>query len=239
METLIRLQKLISQFGYTSRRKAEILIKEGKVRINGVIQRELGIKIPKTSLIEIEGKIINRPIQKIYLLINKPPGYICSRRDPFGRSLIYDLIDKKYKKHGLFLVGRLDYMSEGLLLLTNDGFFANKIMHPSSGIIKKYEVLTAKNIPYKSIDDWKNGVYIKGVKYKIVDITRVSSVIAVISLIEGKNREIRKLFEHIGLPLKKLKRIAIGPIEMGDLPIGGCRELLKNEIQKLFQIANT
>ncbi len=238
METLIRLQKLISQFGYTSRRKSEILIKEGKVRINGVIQRELGIKIPKTSLIEIEGKIINRPIQKIYLLFNKPPGYICTQRDPFGRPLLYDLIDKKYKKYGLFSVGRLDYMSEGLLLLTNDGFFANKIMHPSSGIIKKYEVWTTKKIPYKSIDDWKNGVYIKGVKYKIVDIKRVSSIIAVISLIEGKNREIRKLFEHIGLPLKKLKRIAIGPIEIGDLPIGGCRELFKDEIQKLFETEN-
>lgn len=236
--SIIRLQKLISQYGYTSRRKAEELIKEGRVRVDGVVLKELGVKVPGKSIIEIDGHIINREIQKVYLMINKPAGLLCSKRDPFKRQLIYDLIEGKIRNSGIFSVGRLDFMSEGLLLLTNDGIFSNKISHPAGGILKKYEVTTNKNMPYKSIATWKNGVYIKGIKYTVEDIKYISPVKAVVSLNEGKNREIRTLFEHINLSVKKLKRIAIGPLELGDLPVGKYRELSKKEIKKILDAVN-
>ena len=233
--TLVRLQKLISHYGYTSRRKAEALIKEGKVRVNGVVENELGVKVPGHSLIEVEGKIINKIIPQVYLMLNKPAGYLCSKNDPFNRKNIYDLFNDKYKNTGIFSVGRLDYMSDGLLLVTNDGYFSNTISHPSSGILKKYEVTTDKNILNKSIAVWKNGIYIKGIKYTIKDFLKITLKKVIITLGEGKNKEIRRLFKHINLDVVKLKRIAIGPLELGDLPVGKYRELLEEEVKKLLQ----
>lgn len=233
--TLVRLQKLISHYGYTSRRKAEALIKEGKVRVNGVVENKLGVKVPGHSLIEVEGKIINKITPQVYLMLNKPPGYLCSKNDPFNRKNIYDLFNDKYKNTGIFSVGRLDYMSDGLLLVTNDGNFSNTISHPSSGILKKYEVTTDKNILYKSIAVWKNGIYIKGIKYTIKDFLKITLKKVIITLGEGKNKEIRRLFKHINLDVVKLKRIAIGPLELGDLPVGKYRELLEEEVKKLLQ----
>ena len=231
----IRLQKLIARYGYTSRRKAELLIKEGRVRVNGVVKSRLGTKVLDSSVIEIDGRVINRNVKNIYLMLNKPSGFLCSRKDPEKRKLIYDLIDSEIVKQGIYSVGRLDYLTEGLLLLTNDGEFAYRISHPSRGIIKKYEVSVDKKIPYKSIAAWRKGVYIRGVKYVVNDIKKMSSVKAIISLYEGKNREIRILFESIPLQVRKLKRIAVGPLELGDLPVGGYRELTNTEIQKLLR----
>lgn len=233
--TLVRLQKLISHYGYTSRRKAEELIKEGKVRVNGVVENELGVKVPGHSLIEVEGKIINKIIPQIYLMLNKPAGYLCSKKDPFNRKNIYDLFNGKYKNAGIFSVGRLDFMSEGLLLVTNNGNFSNIISHPSSGILKKYEVTTNKNILYKSIAVWKNGIYIKGIKYTIDDFLRMTPNRVIITLSEGKNKEIRRLFKHINIGVVKLKRITIGPLELGDLPVGKYRELSEEEAKNLLQ----
>jgi len=230
----IRLQKLIARYGYSSRRKAEVLIKEGRVRVNGVVKNCLGTKVLDSSVIEVDGQMINRNMRNIYLMLNKPAGYLCSRKDPAKRKLIYDIIDSKTINDGIYSVGRLDYMSEGLLLLTNDGEFAYRVSHPSRGVMKKYEVSTEKKIPYKSIAAWKNGVYIRGVKYVVSDIEKISSVKAIILLYEGKNREIRILFQSIPLQVRKLKRIAVGPLELGDLPVGGYRELTNTEIQKLL-----
>ena len=235
----VRLQKLIAQYGYSSRRKAENLIKAGRVRVDGRIICELGAKVPAGSTIEIDGDIINQDVQKVYLMLNKPVGYICSKKDPFNRKLIYDLLDEKLKKSGTFTIGRLDLMSEGLLLLTNDGDFAQRVGHPSGEILKKYEVTTNKNIPYKSIAAWKNGLYIKGVKYIIIDIQKVSPVKTVITLNEGKNREIRNLFHYIDLKVKRLRRVAIGPLKLGDLPIGKYRMLTHEEVMMLIKVSES
>ncbi len=230
----IRLQKLIARYGITSRRKAELLITEGRVRVNGRVVKKLGTKVPDYATIEIDQQVVNRKISPRYIMMNKPPGYLCSKARREGRSIIYDLIDSRYVENGLFSIGRLDMQSEGLLLLTNDGEFAQKVGHPSGGIVKKYLVLTDKNIPYNFIDGCKNGIYIKGERYSIQDYKKLGARKVVISLVEGKNREIRKLFSQIDLNVIKLKRIAIGPLELGSLSLGEVRELTQRELNKLL-----
>ncbi len=209
------------------------------MRVNGVVKNRLGTKVLDSSVIEVDGKVINRYIKKVYLMLNKPVGYLCSRNDLWKRKRIYDLIDSDIVKEGIYSVGRLDYMSEGLLLLTNDGEFAYRVSHPSQGIMKKYEVSTEKKIPYKTIAAWVNGVYIKGVKYSVSNIEKINSVKAIISLHEGKNREIRILFQSIPLQVRKLRRIAVGPLELGDLPVGKYRDLTDTEIQRLVGSVET
>ena len=231
---MVRLQKLISRYGYSSRRKAEELILNGKVRVNGIITSELGVRVPEQSIIEIDGNIINRDIPAVYLMLNKPAGYICTRRDPDNRKDIYSLLDENYNNLGIFSVGRLDLMSEGLLLLTNDGELSYSISHPSNKIVKKYKVTANKDIPYNLIAAWKNGIYIKETKYTIKDFKKITSRIVVFSLYEGKNREIRRLFENISVKIVKLKRISIGPLELGDLPAGKYRELSNDEVRMMF-----
>jgi 23S rRNA pseudouridine2605 synthase len=236
---LIRLQKLISRYGFTSRRKAEELIKSGRVSVNGVVQDTLGKKVPSQSEIVINGHVINKSIPRVYILLNKPRKYLCSKHDPFGRKLIYSLLDEKYKSSGIFSVGRLDFMSEGLLLLTNDGYFAQMLSHPSGGILKKYDVTVDKSIPYKSIDTWKNGLYIKGIKYTIENYRVVSPCRVIICLKEGKNREIRRLFEDIHRQVVRLRRIAIGFLEIHNLPPGKYRELTQDEVENLISNCST
>lgn len=232
----VRLHKLISQYGYTSRRKAEVFIKEGRVKVDGSIIKELGVKVSEGSIVEVDGKKINKEISHVYMVLNKPVGFLCSKKDPFGRKLVYDLIEKKYIDYGVFSIGRLDYRSEGLLLITNDGQFAYRMSHPSTGILKKYEVTIDRVIPYNSIEMWNKGIYIKGEKYTIESCKKVSPKKLIITLYEGKNREIRKLFDNLNMKVLKLKRIAIGTLELGDLPPGRYRELTDEELKGLNSI---
>ena len=233
--SLIRLQKLIAHYGVTSRRKAETLILEGRVRVNDEVISALGTKVSDDALIEIDGVLINREIPRVYLMLNKPPGYLCTKNESNGRPVVYDLLEKKYSYLGLFSVGRLDYMSEGLLLLTNDGDFAHAVAHPSGGIDKTYEVSTDHNIPYKTIAAWKNGLYIKGERYAIKDYRKVSLKKVILTLAEGKNREIRRLFDSIDIKVVQLRRIAIGFLELGSLAPGQCRELTQEELKRILQ----
>ncbi len=230
----IRLQKLIARYGYCSRRKAEELIKEGRVKVNGKTISVLGTKVPIDSIIEVDGKIINRQIKKIYIALNKPPGYLCTRSDDFGRKTIFDLIDKNLLKEGIFSAGRLDFYSRGLIILTNDGKFANYITHPSNNILKEYIVTLDGNIPLHSIESWKYGVVIAGEMYKIHDYEIISSNKARIILNEGKKREIRILFKSIGLSVIDLLRIKIGNLSLKNLKEGEYRLLEEEEIKSNF-----
>jgi len=234
----VRVQKLISRYGYTSRRKAEDLITEGRVRVNGTVVRELGLRVSEDAVIEVDGKVINREIPRVYLLLNKPRGYLCATSDRFGRKTISDLLLEKHQGFGIYNVGRLDYDSEGLIILTNDGDFAHRVLHPSGNTVKKYEVTADRNIPYNLIAKWKNGVYIEGEKYRIVGFEELGPRKAILSLIEGKNREIRRLFEHINLRVVRLKRTSIGPLRLGSLPPGKYRNLTVHEIRKLLSGTN-
>jgi 23S rRNA pseudouridine2605 synthase len=141
-----RIQKLISRYGFASRRKAEQLILDGRVRVDGVRVSRLGAKADESAVIEVDGRVINREKKNVYLLLNKPRGYLCSRSDSRGRRLVYDLLPDEYRGEGVFSIGRLDHDTEGLLLLTNDGEFANQVGHPSGGLVKKYLVETRRDI---------------------------------------------------------------------------------------------
>jgi 23S rRNA pseudouridine2605 synthase len=230
----VRLQKLIARFGYASRRSAETLIMEGRVRVNGQTVTGLGVKVPVEAAVEIDGRLINRNIPRVYIVMNKPAGYVCSKKDPEGRKVVYELLAKETRRAGVNTVGRLDCMSEGLLILTNDGGFAHRIGHPSGGIVKKYEVTTEEPIPYNLVDAWKKGVYINGTRYGIDDYSRLTERRLIVSLREGKNREIRRLFSSIRVEVVTLKRIAIGSLRLGDLPTGRYRELSPGEIHELL-----
>lgn len=234
---LIRLQKLIARYGLASRRKAEELISQGRVRVNGQVVDRLGAKVPEDASIQVDGRTINRDIGKLYLMMNKPSRYLCTRYDPRGRALVYELLPQQIRESGVFTVGRLDFNTEGLLLFTNDGCFAHAVGHPSAGTVKKYVVETENPIPYNLIDGWKNGVYIKGETYRIAGYKRVSSHKAVVLLVEGKNREIRRLFRYISVRINRLVRVSVGPLELGDLPTGEWRTLTCREREELVEEA--
>lgn len=233
----MRLQKLIARYGYTSRRKAEELIRQGRVRVDGEPVRRLGVQVSEDAVVEVDGRVINRDIGMVYLALNKPPGYLCSRADPRGRPLVYDLLPDWIRELGVYTVGRLDFHTEGLLLFTNDGDFAQAVGHPSGGITKRYLVEVDAPILYNLIDGWKDGVYIKGECYRIAGYKRLSACEVELVLVEGKNREIRKLFRHVSLGITKLTRVAIGPLGLGNLPQGSWRELSPDELRALLSEA--
>ncbi len=230
----IRLHKLIAHYGYTSRRKAEDLIRNNRVRVNGEIVNTVGTKVNYDSIIEIDGKIINKKVKRIYIALYKPAGYVCTKSDEYGRKTIFELIDKKYLKYGLFNVGRLDLNSKGLIILTNDGNFANYIMHPSNNVYKEYIVITDKNVTPELIEPWKRGVVINNNRYKIVDYNILSNKKVSLILNEGKKREIRILFRSIGLNVLELLRIRIGNIKLNNLKEGEYRFLSDKEIKSIF-----
>jgi len=231
----VRLHKLIAQYGYASRRKAEELIKIGAVKVNGITITKLGTKVKADSIIEISGKVINRSVRRIYLALNKPENFICTRSDEKNRPTIFSLLDKKYLEMGVFNVGRLDYRSKGLIFLTNDGTFANVVTHPSFEITKEYEVTTDSDIPYEELKKWTKGSLINREKYKIKSYKKISHNKVLLTLNEGKKREIRVLFNSLNIKVTELKRIRIGSITINGIEEGKYRELTKDEIKCIYK----
>lgn len=231
----VRLQKLIARYGYASRRKAEELIKIGAVKVNGITITKLGTKVKADSIIEISGKLINRSVRKIYLALNKPENFICTKSDDRNRPTIFSLLDKKYLEMGVFNVGRLDYRSKGLIFLTNDGTFANVVTHPSFEITKEYEVTTDSDIPYEELKKWTKGTIIYGEKYKIKSYKKISRNKVLLTLNEGKKREIRVLFNSINIKVIELKRIRIGNVTVNGIEEGKYRELTKDEVKCIYK----
>ena len=231
----VRLQKIISQAGVTSRRKAEDLIREGRVRINGKTVFELGTKAdPDRDTIDVDGKRIEPKQPKISVLLNKPDGYITSLRDPEGRPTVKKLVDNIPVR--LYPVGRLDYHTEGLLILTNDGDLAQKIEHPSHALEKIY-LAKVKGIPEENkINKLRTGIILEGrktlpAKIKVVE-TRKNAWLE-ITIREGRQNQIRNMFEEVGHPVLKLKRVAIGPVRDDSLKPGEYRMLKPLEIKLL------
>lgn len=233
----IRLQKIIADAGIASRREAEKLILEGCVSVNGKIITELGFKAdPVEDYIKVNGKLIKRNEKIIYIAFNKPKQVMCTTSDPEGRETIYDIIKKKIKER-VWPVGRLDYHSEGLIILTNDGELTLRLTHPKYKVEKVYEV-KVKDIPSEDkIDKLRKGVYLEDGKTLPCEInfikkTRENSWYSVV-LREGKKQQIRRMFMRIGHPVMKLKRVAIGPLKLGKLPIGDYRYLTEKEVREL------
>lgn len=233
-----RLQKLIAQAGIASRRAAEKLIEAGEVSVNGEIVREQGTKAdPETDHIKVGGKLINPIIARretVYLLLNKPKGYLSSAADPEGRRLVTDLIPPKFGK--LHPIGRLDYNTEGLIILTNDGDFTN-LVASSKSVPKIYEV-KVKGLPnHNAINKLRRGVLLEdGYKTAPADIEELTHTEHNgwyrVTLLEGHNQQIRKMFDSVGHSVVKLKRIAIGHIKDDRIPVGAYRELDADEIKE-------
>ena len=232
-----RLQKLIAQAGIASRRAAEELIKAGDVSVNGDIVTELGTKAdPDKDHIKVRGKLINTKLQNrsnIYILLNKPKGYLSSAADPEGRKLVTDLVKGRGRLHP---VGRLDYNTEGLIILTNDGEFTN-FVSSSKTIPKIYEV-KVKGLPTPvAINKLRRGVVLEdGFKTAPADIKELKPTDKngwyEVTLHEGHNQQIRKMFDTVGHSVVKLKRVAIGPIVDKYLPVGASRPLTPPEIEQ-------
>lgn len=228
----IRLQKFIANCGVTSRRKAENLIINGKVKVNGVIITELGTKINSTKdIVTVNNDIIIKNNNFIYIKLYKPEGYVTTVKDQFARKTVIDLISINER---IYPIGRLDYNTSGLLLLTNDGDFANKLMHPKFHINKTYEAEVKGLIKKETIEKLKTGVTIDGYKtapamVKVIEKSHNKSNVQII-IHEGKNRQVRKMFNAVGHNVISLKRTAFGKINLDNLSLGKWKYLSNDEI---------
>ncbi len=236
---LERLQKIIAAAGIASRRKAEELITSGQVQVNGTIVTELGSKADaETDHIRVSGKLLQREQRHTYLLLNKPKGYVTTVKDPENRPTVMDLI--RGVRGRVYPVGRLDYASEGLLLLTNDGELANRLMKAASHVPKTYVVKVAGTPSDEAITKLRAGVSIATDEGKRVRtgpaVVRIVKEAAnpwyEITLIEGRNRQIRRMFEAVGHHVEKIKRVRYGPLTL-DVPPGEFRSLTLKEIERL------
>lgn len=233
-----RLQKVIASSGIASRRKAEQLIVDGKVKVNGSVVTELGTKVvPGVDEIEVFGEKLESGGKKYYIMLNKPAGYLTTTTDDRGRKTVMELVSDI--KARLFPVGRLDYDTEGLLIITNDGDFANKLIHPSKDIGKTY-IAEIKGLPELSVlKILQRGVDIgecvtRPAEVELVKGNKHSSTIK-ITIKEGKKRQVRRMLEVVGHPVLSLKRVAIGPIMLGNLPKGKWRHLRREEIERIMR----
>ncbi|OAB44240.1 pseudouridine synthase [Paenibacillus glacialis] len=238
-----RLQKILAQAGIASRRKCEDLIVAGKVEVNGEVVTTLGTKAdPDQDIITVSGRPI-RNEKKVYLVMNKPKGVITSASDPEGRKIVSDYL--RDIKERVYPVGRLDYDTEGLLLLTNDGEFANLLTHPKHHVPKTY-MATVKGVPHGTeLDKLKQGIMLDDgmtspadVEYKDIDTAKNEATIS-ITIYEGRNRQVRRMFEAISHPVIKLKRISFGDLLLQNLKRGLFRHLTKNEIEDLIKLAKS
>lgn len=231
----MRLNKFLSNSGLASRRKCDQLIEEGKVFVNGKQVTELGSQInEKKDKVTVEGKTITLPSSFVYIKLNKPKGYACTAHDEKGRKTIYDLIDSEER---LFSIGRLDYDTEGLILLTNDGDFANKVAHPKFNIDKEYRVTVEGEIKESEMAVMRKGVVVDGQRMPsaIVNFISYENGYTKLSVIidEGQNRQIRRMFEAIGKTIKLLKRVRIGQVRLGGLRRGDYKDLTEVELNSL------
>lgn len=232
----IRIQKMIADSGVCSRRKAEQMISQGRVKINGHPVK-LGDKCGYKDLITIDGERIMIPKKKnfIYIMMNKPRGYVTTVSDELDRRCVMDLLEDVEER--VYPVGRLDRNSEGLLLFTNDGEFANSIMHPSRHISKTYRVTVRPDINDDQLVALSEGVVIDGKKTLpasvVVKDKETGRVVILITIKEGRNRQIRKMCEAVGLEVARLRRISIGPLKLGMLKPGSYRELTADELRAL------
>lgn len=225
---MIRINKYIANCGVCSRRKADQLILNGKVKINGVIIRDLGISIDENiDKVSVDGKDLSLEDKNVYIMMNKPVGYVTTNNEQLGRKCTTDLIHENVR---VFPIGRLDMDSEGLLLFTNDGYFSNSLMHPKNKVKKVYIAKLNRKITDDKIEQLKKGVDIGDYVTMPADVKRITSNVIEITISEGKNRQIRRMCEAVGLRVLKLKRIKIGNLEIGQLPVGKYRYLTRKEL---------
>lgn len=234
-----RIAKVIANSGFCSRRKAEELIKLGKVMVNGNVINELGMLVSNKDKIEVDGNLILKEKKLEYYLLNKPRNVVSTTNDEHNRKTVVDLIDTKTR---IYPIGRLDYDTTGIILLTNDGELANKLMHPSSNIDKTYIAKVDSIVSGYDIKKLKNGVMIDGVKtskakVKLKDIDKKKNTCLVeLTIHEGKNHQVKKMFEALGYKVKKLTRIKYAIFELSNLKVGEYRRLTPKEVTILYNL---
>ena len=235
-KNMMRLQKYLALCGVASRRRAEQMIQEGKVQVNGQTVREMGVQVDEEKdTVSVEGAVVRPEAEKHYLAYYKPIGEVTTVSDPEGRATVMD----KFRDYPvrLFPVGRLDYDSEGLLLLTNDGDMMNRLLHPSREVRKSYLIKASNDVTDEEIRTLRRGVMIDGKMTSPAEVRLIRKeafdTVLLVTIHEGRNRQVRKMVEAVGHQVVALRRVAFGPILLGDLPRGQWRHLTPQEISKL------
>ena len=231
----IRLQAFLAHCGLASRRACENIITDGRVSVNGKIVNELGTKVSENDVVCVDGKQISLEKRKIYVLLNKPAGYVSTQNDEKDRPVAVDILKEKYSER-LYNVGRLDMFSRGAIIFTNDGDFAAKLSHPSSEIEKEYLVETSYPLPEGLENRFTRGIRVEGIFYRAKSAQVVNSHKMKVVLVEGKNREIRRVFEKYEVGIKSLMRIRIGCVGVGELQFGQFRDLTQDEVKALLRL---
>lgn len=236
----VRLQKFLSRAGVASRRASEDLIRAGRVRVDGEVVTEMGTRIdPARAVIEVDGRPVERSPAR-WIALHKPPGVLCTRSDPQERPTVYDHLPAGELQE-LFHVGRLDYMSEGLVLLTNEGDVAHRLLHPSNEVPRRYEVALLPPVPGDLARRLLEGVELEDGPAS----ARAAALlpgdderrrVLLVTLTEGRNREIRRMLAALGGDIRSLRRVAFGPVELGALSPGAWRDLSDREIERLRRI---
>jgi 23S rRNA pseudouridine2605 synthase len=239
---LERLQKVLSRAGIASRRKAEELIKQGRVKVDGVVVTQLGFKVdPERSVIEVDGMRVKVDAKPIYIALYKPRGYVTTRSDPHVpfEKTVFSLLPPEYRK--LHYVGRLDKDSEGLLLLTNDGSLTHLVTHPRHELEKRYIVTVEGSVEQRHIKQLEEGILLDDGRKHKAKVRLLSSgkhtTTMLVCIREGKKRQIRIMMEKVGLRVKRLIRVSIGPIKLGKLRQGEFRHLSEDEVEALYKAA--
>lgn len=232
-----RLQKVIANSGYCSRRKAEELILQGLVSVNGSIVNKLGTKVSSNDTIEIDGKMLKKENNKVYYMLNKPRGIISSAEDEKNRKTVVDLIDTDER---IYPIGRLDYDTTGLILLTNDGTLTNLLTHPSYEVAKGYLAKLNGIIDKDTIQKLKDGPIVEGRRVEIVDFKikkkdfAKNATYILVTIVEGRNHIVKKLFKSLGYDVDKLTRVSYDFLSLGNLKSGEYRPLTIKEVKKLY-----
>ena len=230
-----RLQKIIARAGVCSRREAENLISAGRVTVDGKIIKELGAKADLNQKIRVDGKLLRFDTEKIYLILNKPRGYVSTAHDERGRRTVLDLLDENFSSKRLYPVGRLDLNSEGLILLTNDGDLTNALLHPRFEIKKTYRAKISGTVTEEKLDKLRAGIELDDGLTAPAEIYRLDKDLVEITIHEGRNRQVRRMFAAIGCDVKRLKRVRFANLTLEGLGVGKFRELTPDEVKELYK----
>ncbi len=228
----VRINKYLSQAGFGSRRKVEELVLHRRVQVDGETVEDLSTRVAPDQVVKVDGRTVHRSRHTVVFALNKPSRVLVSESDPDGRPLAIDMVRHLYSGR-LFSVGRLDFLSSGLLLFTNDGDLAQALMRPRTAVEREYVVETSDPITDEMMDTFLAGVTIEGVHYRVARYRRHAARRVSIILTEGKNREIRRMFAHVHLRVRRIYRNRYGPITLGQLPEGEARPLTTSEIERL------
>jgi 23S rRNA pseudouridine2605 synthase len=232
----VRINRYLAAANQGSRRSCEGLVTSGRVQVDGETITDLSFRVPTDSVVRVDGRHVYPDRQTVVFAFNKPPRVISAESDPQNRTLAISYLRPLYSGH-LFSIGRLDYLSSGLLLFTNNGDLAQRLMQPKTGIDREYSVETSRPVPDEMLEAFRRGVVVEGIRYKCREFHRHAARRVSIVLQEGKNREIRRVFDRFNISIRRIYRTRYGSITLGKLPEGQARRLTREEVNRLQKLA--